>query len=152
CSGRSGRFLAAPETTIKGQHHMSMNHAGWAALGGTRRSKEQEALTPGTIRRAWSFIARYRGRLIVYLVVSALGDVLTVVSPILAVDVVDAIVAWSNVNVVVRLDLLIAGVALLEAALYVVSRWQSASLGERTISDLRTAVFNHVQKMPIAFF
>lgn len=131
---------------------MSMNHAGWAALGGIRRSKEQEALTPGTIRRAWSFIARYRGRLIVYLVVSALGAVLTVVSPILAGDVVDAIVAGSNVNVVVRLALLIAGVALLEAALDVVSRWQSASLGERTIFDLRTAVFNHVQKMPIAFF
>src|SRR5699024_1196363 len=67
-------------------------------------------------------------------------------------DVVDAIVAGSNVNVVVRLALLIAGVALLEAALDVVSRWQSASLGERTIFDLRTAVFNHVQKMPIAFF
>src|SRR5699024_2731116 len=131
---------------------MSMNHAGWAALGGIRRSKEQEALTPGTIRRAWSFIARYRGRLIVYLVVSALGAVLTVVSPILAGDVVDAIVAGSNVNVVVRLALLIAGVALLVAALDVVSRWQSASLGERSILDLRTAVFNHAQKMPIAFF
>jgi len=131
---------------------MSMNHAGWAALGGIRRSKEQKALTPGTIRRAWSFIAQYRGRLIVYLVVSALGAVLTVVSPILAGDVVDAIVAGSNVKVVVRLALLIAGVALLEAMLDVISRWQSASLGERTIFDLRTAVFNHVQKMPIAFF
>ena len=118
---------------------MSMNHAGWAALGGIRRSKEQKALTPGTIRRAWSFIAQYRGRLIVYLVVSALGAVLTVVSPILAGDVVDAIVAGSNVKVVVRLALLIAGVALLEA-LDVISRWQSASLGERTIFDLRTAV------------
>lgn len=131
---------------------MSMNHAGWAALGGIRRSKEQEALTPGTIRRAWSFIAQYRGRLIVYLVVSALGAVLTVVSPILAGDVVDAIVEGSNVNVVIRLAVLIAGVALVEAVLDVISRWQSASLGERTIFDLRTAVFNHVQKMPIAFF
>ena len=63
---------------------MSMNHAGWAALGGIRRSKEQESLKPGTIRRAWSFIARYRSRLVLYLVVSALGAVLTVVSPILA--------------------------------------------------------------------
>src|SRR5699024_353649 len=130
---------------------MSMNHAGWAALGGIRRSKEQEALTPGTSRRAWSLIARDRGILVLSLVVSALGAVLTVVSPILAGDVVDAIVAGSNVNVVVRLALLIAGVALLEAALDAVSRWQSASLGERTIFDLRTAVFNHVQKMPISF-
>ena len=131
---------------------MSMNHAGWAALGGIRRSKEQEALKPGTIRRAWSFIARYRARLVFYLVVSALGAVLTVVSPILAGDVVNAIVDGSEVQVVVNLALLIAGVAILEAILNIISRWQSATLGERTIYDLRTRVFDHVQKMPIAFF
>lgn len=131
---------------------MSMNHAGWAALGGMRRSKEQKALTPGTIRRSWSFIARYRTRLIVYLLVSALGAVLTVVSPILAGDVVNAIVDGSDVNVVIRLALLIAGVAVAEAVLDVISRWQSATLGERTIFDLRTKVFEHVQRMPIAFF
>ena len=131
---------------------MTMNHAGWAALGGIRRSKEQEALKPGTIRRAWSFIARYRARLVFYLVVSALGAVLTVVSPILAGDVVNAIVDGSEVQVVVNLALLIAGVAILEAILNVISRWQSATLGERTIYDLRTRVFDHVQKMPIAFF
>ena len=131
---------------------MSMNHAGWAALGGIRRSKEQESLKPGTIRRAWTFIARYRARLVLYLVVSALGAVLTVVSPILAGDVVNAIVDGSEVQVVINLALLIAGVAILEAVLNVISRWQSASLGERTIYDLRTNVFDHVQKMPIAFF
>src|SRR5690625_3202178 len=129
-----------------------MNHAGWAALGGIRRSKDQEALKPGTVRRAWSFVAQYRGRLTLYLVVSALGAVLTVVSPILAGDVVNAIVDGSEVQLVINLALLIAGVALLEAVLNVISRWQSASLGERTIYDLRTRVFDHVQKMPIAFF
>lgn len=131
---------------------MSMNHAGWAALGKLRQSKDQESLKPGTIARAWSFIARYRTRLTLYLIVSALGAVLTVVSPILAGDVVNAIVDNSDVSIVINLALLIAGVALLEALLNVISRWQSASLGERTIFDLRTSVFNHVQKMPVAFF
>jgi len=131
---------------------VSMNHVGWSALGGIRRSKDQESLKPGTIRRSWSFIARYRTRLLLYLIVSALGAVLTVVSPILAGDVVNAIVDGSEVSVVRNLALLIAGVAILEAILNVISRWQSASLGERTIYDLRTTVFDHVQKMPIAFF
>src|SRR5690625_6232189 len=131
---------------------MSMSHAGRAALGGMQRGKEGHSLTPGTIRRSWSFISRYRARLIVYLTVSALGAVLTVVSPILAGDVVNAIVEGSDVSVVIRLALLIAGVAVVEAILDVISRWQSASLGERTIFDLRTTVFNHVQTMPVAFF
>src|SRR5699024_9960099 len=74
------------------------------------------------------------------------------VSPILAGDVVNAIVDGSDVGVVIRLALLIAAVAVVEAVLDVISRWQSASLGERTIFDLRTSVFSHVQTMPIAFF
>lgn len=131
---------------------MSMNHAGWAALGKLRQSKDQESLKPGTVRRSWSFIARYRTRLTLYLIVSALGAVLTVVSPILAGDVVNAIVDGADVSIVINLALLIAGAALLEALLNVISRWQSASLGERTIFDLRTSVFDHVQKMPVAFF
>ena len=131
---------------------MSMSHAGRAALGGMQRGNEEQSLTPGTIRRSWAFIARYRARLIIYLTVSALGAVLTVVSPILAGDVVNAIVDGSDVGVVIRLALLIAAVAVVEAVLDVISRWQSASLGERTIFDLRTSVFSHVQTMPIAFF
>ena len=131
---------------------MSMNHAGWAALGKLRQSKDQQSLKPGTIGRSWSFIARYRTRLTLYLIVSALGAVLTVVSPILAGDVVNAIVDGAEIRIVINLALLIAGAALLEALLNVISRWQSASLGERTIFDLRTSVFDHVQKMPVAFF
>nr|WP_141867718.1 ABC transporter ATP-binding protein [Enteractinococcus coprophilus] len=129
-----------------------MNHAGWAALGKLRQSKDQQSLKPGTIGRSWSFIARYRTRLTLYLIVSALGAVLTVVSPILAGDVVNAIVDGADIRIVINLALLIAGAALLEALLNVISRWQSASLGERTIFDLRTSVFDHVQKMPVAFF
>src|SRR5699024_2039079 len=122
------------------------------ALGGIRRSKDQESLKPGTIRRSWSFIARYRTRLLLYLIVSALGAVLTVVSPILAGDVVNAIVDGSEVSVVRNLALPTGGVAILAATLDVISRWQSASLGERTIYDPRTTGFGPVQKMPIGFF
>ncbi len=53
---------------------------------------------------------------------------------------------------VVKLAALIALVALLEAALGLLTRWLSASIGEDLILHLRTTVFDHVQKMPIAFF
>jgi ATP-binding cassette subfamily C protein len=43
-------------------------------------------------------------------------------------------------------------VAVLDAGFSLVIRWISANLGEGVILDLRTAVFNHVQRMPIAFF
>ncbi len=53
---------------------------------------------------------------------------------------------------VLRLALLIAVIAVVEAGISMVSRWLSARIGEGLILDLRTAVFDHVQRMPIAFF
>ena len=56
------------------------------------------------------------------------------------------------VGVVVGLAVLIAVIAVAEAGLGLLTRWLSAGIGEGLILDLRTAVFDHVQRMPVAFF
>ena len=48
--------------------------------------------------------------------------------------------------------MLIAVIAVVEAGLGLVTRWLSSTIGEGLILDLRTAVFDHVQRMPVAFF
>ena len=78
--------------------------------------------------------------------------VLAVATPVLAGRVVDAIVEGGDVDVVIRLAVLIAVIAVAEAGLGILTRWLSARIGEGLILDLRTAVFDHVQRMPIAFF
>src|SRR5918993_1476141 len=50
------------------------------------------------------------------------------------------------------LAVVIALIAVLDAVVGVASRWQSSKVGEGLILDLRRAVFDHVQTMPIAFF
>ncbi|MGM7669564.1 ABC transporter ATP-binding protein [Microbacterium sp. A93] len=133
---------------------MSMERAAMMAM---RRASHGDpassgALTPGTIRRSLDFVRRYKGKLVFYLVLSVVGAALGVASPVLAGDVVDAIVGDGGTDRIIRLALLIAAVAVADALLAVVTRWLSSDLGERIIYDLRTAVFDHVQKMPIAFF
>ncbi|MFE9294714.1 ABC transporter ATP-binding protein, partial [Streptomyces niveus] len=73
-------------------------------------------------------------------------------TPVLAGRVVNAIVSGGDERVVVRLALLIALIALAEAGLGLLGRRLSATLGEGLILDLRIAVFDHVQRMPVAFF
>lgn len=133
---------------------MSMERAAWSTMYRMSRGADHagRTLRPGTVRRALDFVRRYRGKLLFYLVLSVVGAVLGVASPILAGDVVDAIVGEGEAGIIVRLALLIALVAVLDAALAVVTRWLSSELGERIIYDLRTAVFDHVQTMPVAFF
>ena len=60
--------------------------------------------------------------------------------------------AQGDAATVVQLALVIAGLALLDAGVGLLGRWQSSSIGEGLILDLRRAVFEHVQKMPVAFF
>ena len=133
---------------------MSMERAAMMSMHRMSRGEEtaRQELTPGTVRRTLQFAARYRGKLIFFLILSVLGAVLGVASPILAGDVVNEIVGGQNAPLIVRLALLIAAVAVADAALSVVTRWLSSELGERIIYDLRTAVFDHVQRMPVAFF
>jgi ABC-type multidrug transport system fused ATPase/permease subunit len=110
------------------------------------------ALAPGTLRRIIAFARPHRWSLLVFLALSTVSAVLAVATPVLAGRVVDAIVGRSGVAVVVGLALLIAVLAVVDAGVGLASRWQSARIGEGLILDLRRAVFEHVQRMPVAFF
>ncbi|GAA0233631.1 ABC transporter ATP-binding protein [Saccharothrix mutabilis subsp. mutabilis] len=98
------------------------------------------------------FAGPHRAKLGVFLALTVVSAVLAVSTPVLAGRVVDAIVGGRDVSVVVWLAVAIAGIAIVDAALGLVERWQSARIGEGLIYDLRRAVFEHVQRMPVAFF
>jgi len=130
-----------------------MEGAAWSSLWSTMRSdKSNSGISKDTFRRTVRFAKPYGRKLLVFVVLSVVSAALAVATPVLAGKVVDAIVAKTAVDVVVNLALLIALVAVLDAGLSLVIRWISANLGEGVILDLRTAVFDHVQRMPIAFF
>ncbi|MGE4360601.1 MAG: ABC transporter ATP-binding protein [Mycolicibacterium sp.] len=102
--------------------------------------------------RIWRFAARHHRRLAVFVGVSVVGAALTVATPLLAGRVVDQITGAGSAGVVVMLAVVIAAVAFAEAAVSLLTRWLSSTIGEGLILDLRTAVFDHVQRMPVAFF
>lgn len=106
----------------------------------------------GTFRRVLTFARPHRAKLFVFLLLTVVSSVLAVSTPLLAGRVVDAIVGGSVPSVVVWLAVAIAAIAVVDAGLGVVERWQSTRIGEGLIYDLRRAVFGHVQKMPVAFF
>ncbi|GAB36939.1 ABC transporter ATP-binding protein, partial [Gordonia otitidis] len=98
------------------------------------------------------FARPHRGRITVFLVLSVCTAVLTVVTPILAGRVVNLISDGGAGGTIVGLAVLIALIAVAEAAAAIGTRWLSAHIGEGLILDLRRSVFDHVQKMPVAFF
>ncbi|WP_230395461.1 ABC transporter ATP-binding protein [Plantactinospora alkalitolerans] len=114
--------------------------------------QDKRPFSMATLRRIAGFARPHRRRLTTYLVLSVVMAVLAVATPVLAGRVVDGIVNGADSDLVIGLAVLIAVVALAEAGLGLFTRFMSASIGEGLILDLRTAVFDHVQKMPVAFF
>ena len=104
------------------------------------------------LTRIWRFAARHHRRLGGFVAISVVGALLAVATPLLAGRVVDVIVKGGAPSTVVVIAAVIAAVALAEAGVGLLTRWLSSTIGEGLILDLRSAVFDHVQRMPIAFF
>ena len=121
------------------------------ARGGDLRALVNREL----LSRIWRFANRHHGRLRWFVAVSVVSALLAVATPLLAGKVVDEITkpeAGGAPGAVVLLAAVIALVAVAETAVSLVTRWLSSTIGEGLILDLRTAVFDHVQRMPVAFF
>jgi ATP-binding cassette, subfamily B, bacterial len=131
-----------------------LSYSNWSAMRSAIRSQTQPRpqLDREIIWKIVDFARPYRWSLAFFLTLSVAAAILTVATPVLAGQVVDEIVSGQSERRVVLLALLIAGIALLDAAVGITSRWHSARIGEGLILDLRRAVFRHVQQMPVAFF
>jgi ATP-binding cassette, subfamily B, bacterial len=132
---------------------MDMEVTAWTSMYHAMHAQEERRpFSLATLRRIGGFAKPHQRQLALFLGLSVGTAILTVATPLLAGRVVDAITGNESESLVIGLAVLIAGIAVAEAALGIVTRWLSASIGEGLILDLRTAVFDHVQQMPIAFF
>ena len=109
-------------------------------------------IPPGTWKRILRFARPYRAELTVFLAVIVLDALIGVATPVLAGRVVNQITGHGEVRTVVKIAIVIAALAVVDAVLSFAQRWYSARIGEGLIFDMRTSVFDHVQRMPLAFF
>ncbi|MFD7909963.1 ABC transporter ATP-binding protein [Streptomyces sp. NPDC059752] len=132
---------------------MDMEVTAWTSLhSAINAQQDRRPLSRAGLRRVAAFARPHRRGLTLFLLLSVVTALLAVATPVLASQVVTAIVDGRDSSAVTRLALLIALIAVAEAGLGLLTRRLSATLGEGLILDLRTAVFDHVQRMPVAFF
>ncbi|WP_228265873.1 ABC transporter ATP-binding protein [Microlunatus elymi] len=109
-------------------------------------------LKKGLLRRVIRFGSRYRWQVFALLIVVIVDAAIGVVPPLLFKDIIDHGVLGKDYRLVVWLAVLVALLAVADAGLSVLQRWYSSRVGEGLIFDLRTQVYDHVQRMPLAFF
>jgi ATP-binding cassette subfamily B protein len=115
-------------------------------------SVTSQKLSAGIFRRIARFAAPYRRMLSVFLALIILDALFGAASPLLYRAIIDDGILPHNSGLVVELALVLGALAVADAALSLWERWISARVGEGLIFDMRTQVFAHFQRMPIAFF
>src|SRR3954464_8566405 len=137
---------------------MGPNSSGssWMMLRSIQNSDRvsQHRLSRGTTRRILRFARPYRRDITVFLITVMIAAGIGVATPLLAGQVVNAITAGGSgaATLIAKLALAIGGLAVADAFLSLAQRWYSARIGEGIILDLRTRVYDHVQRMPLQFF
>ncbi len=114
-------------------------------------------LAPGTVRRIARFAAPYKRQLIAFLVVIVIDAVVAIAPPLVLAKIIDDGIGTNppttgRPGLVLGLAVFVAGLSLFDAVLALINRWYSARIGEGLIYDLRSQVYGHIQRMPIAFF
>ncbi|MET9888410.1 ABC transporter ATP-binding protein [Streptomyces sp. NPDC006430] len=129
-----------------------MTKDGPAGLRFDDDSITRQKVSRGTVRRIIPYAMRYRMRLVVLLVTTIVSAVITAAGPLILKMIIDDGILPERLGVVVWLCLALAGLALVDAAAMYVQTWCSGRIGEGLVYDLRTQVFAHVQRQPLAFF
>ena len=138
-------------------HGMGMGGGG-GQFGGVMRSMRrdesvtQQHVTKGTAKRMVQFARPYRRILAWFLVLVVVDAVIGVVNPLLFRSIIDNGIPEKNKSLILGLALVAAVLAIADSGLSIGIRWVSAKVGEGLIFDMRSKVFEHIQKMPIAFF
>jgi ATP-binding cassette subfamily B protein len=110
------------------------------------------SVSRGTPRRIWRFLRPYRLRLAVYMLVILAAAGVGSIPPLLVKELIDKGVYGHRLALVDWLAAAMVGLALAQTALSLVNRWFGSVIGEGIIYDLRVQLYDHVQRMPIAFF
>jgi len=136
---------------------MTMRGGGGGGGGLMRAMQRDQAVTSaqlskGLIRRIARFASNYAKLLVGFLVLIVIDALVAAASPLIYRAIIDNGILAGQSEVVVELAVLLAVLAVLAAGLSLAERWISARIGEGLIFDMRTGVFAHFQRMPIAFF
>jgi ATP-binding cassette subfamily B protein len=121
-------------------------------LGSDPSVVEGQELRPGLTGRVWGLARPYRPLLAAFLATIVLDAVVALAPPLLIRRIIDDAIPQGDGGLVTTTALLMVGLALASALLGLLERWASSRIGEGLIFDLRVKLFDHVQRMPIAFF
>ena len=123
-----------------------------ALLGSDPEAVKGKKLSRSTISRVIDFARPYRRQLLGFVLTILMSALLALLPPLVFRRLIDTTIPASDRSEVNMLAILLLVAAFTDAGLALGERWFSSRIGEGLIYDLRVALYDHVQRLPIGFF
>lgn len=107
---------------------------------------------PAQVRRILRLFHPYRGRLTLVGLLVAASALVSVASPFLLREILDNAIPGRRTGLLTLLALGMIAAAVVNSVFGVLQTLISTTVGQRVMHDLRTAVYDRLQRMPLAFF
>ncbi|GGQ69961.1 ABC transporter ATP-binding protein [Streptomyces asoensis] len=125
---------------------MPRDHIDWSPSPGTPTDQ------PRQVRRILALFKPYRARLSVVGLLVAAASLVTVATPFLLKETLDVAIPQGRTGLLGLLALGMILSAVLSGVFGVLQTLISTTVGQRVMHDLRTAVYDRLQRMSLAFF
>ena len=116
------------------------------------QSVTKHKIAPGVIKRILRFARPYRKLLYIFLAIVVLDAAIGAINPLILREIINKGILGHRRSLIIDLALVVGSLAIIDAVFEFFQRFISAKIGEGLIFDMRTRIFSHVQKMPLAFF
>ncbi|WP_435971339.1 ABC transporter ATP-binding protein [Streptomyces sp. Qhu_M48] len=107
---------------------------------------------PAQVRRILRLFRPYRARLVLVGLLVGAASLVTVASPFLLREILDTAIPQGRTGLLSLLALGMIATAVLTSVFGVLQTLISTTVGQRVMHDLRTGVYEQLQRMPLAFF
>jgi ATP-binding cassette, subfamily B, bacterial len=112
----------------------------------------KQKVKAGTTQRTLRFAAAYSKLLALFLFVVIVDASVGIVNPLLYRQIINRGILGGNAALIVRLAMVVAALGLFDGALGMAQTFLSSRIGAEIVLSLRTRLFEHIQRMPLAFF
>jgi ATP-binding cassette subfamily B protein len=112
----------------------------------------KQKVKPGTAKRTLRFALPYAGLLAVFLLVVIVDAAIGIVNPLIYRQIINNGILKGNAGLIIHLAAIVAVLGLFDGALGMTLTYLSSKIGAGIVLSLRTQLFEHIQRMPLAFF
>jgi len=123
----------------------------WRSFGQDASVLKQK-VKPGTARRTLLFAAPYARQLAVFLVVVLVDATVGIANPLLYREIINKGILKGDAGLIIRLAVIVGLLGIFDGALGLAQTYLASRIGSRIVLSLRTRLFEHIQRMPLAFF